>query len=174
MYEINDRRGAIREIQRYLLALHYFTDSIPFLTIDGVYDRTTKDAVVAYQSLRGLPTTGVVDEATFDLLFTDYSAASVALAKNAFIPPDTPLPVGVGKSGAAIRNLQELIAALLPRYGIRVTVDRSGIFSYATARAVNALRRVYRLPEDGTVTNELFLKMQRDYENPPKTPVSPE
>ena len=169
MYEINDKRGAIREIQRYLFALHYFTDSIPFLTIDGVYDSTTKRAVLAYQALRGLPTTGVVDARTFDLLFADYRAAATALAKNAFIPPDTPLPVGIGKSGAGIRNLQELIAALLPRYDIHVAVDRSGIFSYATARAVNALRRVYRLPEDGTVTNELFLKLQRDYENPPKS-----
>lgn len=169
MYEINDKRGAIREIQRYLFALHYFTDAIPFLTIDGVYDDTTRAAVLAYQELRSLPMTGIVDESTFDLLFADYTAASIALEQNASIPPDTPLPVGIGKSGAGIRNLQELISALLPRYGIRVTVDRSGIYSYATARAVNALRRVYRLPEDGTVTNALFLKMQRDYKNPPKS-----
>ena len=58
--------------------------------------------------------------------------------------------------------------ALLPRYGITVVPDRSGVYSYATARAVNRLRHAYRLPEDGTVTNELFLKMQRDYENPPR------
>ena len=36
MYDINDKEGAIREIQRYLFTLHYFTDEIPFLTIDGV------------------------------------------------------------------------------------------------------------------------------------------
>ena len=33
--------------------------------------------------------------------------------------------------------------------------------------AVNEIRRIYRLPTDGTVTNELFQKMLRDYENPP-------
>lgn len=168
MYEITDKQGAIRAIQRYLFTLHYFTDSIPFLTINGVYDSTTKNAVLAYQALRGLPTTGIVDEESFEQLFKDYTAAAIALSQNAFIPPDTKLPVGIGKRGMGIRNLQELIAALLPRYGITVTPDRSGIFSYATARAVNALRRAYRLPEDGTVTNELFLKMQRDFENPPR------
>lgn len=167
MYDINDRAGAIREIQRYLFTLHYFTDEIPFLTIDGVYGEDTRAAVTAYQRLRGLPRTGTVDGETFRRLFADYSAAAVALDEGAKIPPDTPLPVDVGRRGLGVRNLQYLLNALLTRYESAVRSDISGVYTYATRKAVNRLRSIYRMPEDGEVSNELFIKMQRDYQNPP-------
>lgn len=166
MYTIDDKRAAIREIQKYLFTLHYFTNDLPFITIDGIYDAATKSAVAAYQALRGLPTTGIVDNTTFTWLYEDYRMASTALAANAFIPPNTPLPVAVGSTGAGIRNLQSLLNALLVRYNTSVRTDISGTFSYATEKAVNEIRRIYNLKADGTVTNELFKKMQRDYENP--------
>lgn len=169
MYDINDTAAAIREIQKYLFTLHYFTEKIPFVTIDGIYDSATKAAVSAYQTLRGLPSTGIVDDQTFTRLYEDFQMAATALSANAFIPPNTPLPVSVGSAGAGIRNLQELLNALLLRYNTSIRTDVSGTFSYATEKAVNEIRRIYNLPTDGTVTNELFKKMQRDYENPPAT-----
>ena len=167
MYRIDDKAAAIREIQKYLFTLHYFTDRIPFVTIDGIYDAATGRAVRAYQALRDLPVTGTVDNVTFDRLYADYQRAALALSENAFIPPSTPLPVGIGSTGVGIRNLQALLNALLERYLTTVRTDVSGTFSYATEKAVNEIRRIYDLPTDGTVTYELFRKMQRDYENPP-------
>lgn len=167
MYTIEDKAAAIREIQKYLFTLHFFAEEIPFVTIDGIYDASTKAAVGAYQALRGLPITGIIDNRTFEMLYGDYQKASLALAANAFIPPATPLPVMVGSTGNGIRNLQSLLNALLERYHTSARTDVSGIFSYATEKAVNEIRRIYLLPLDGTVTNELFRKMQRDYENPP-------
>ena len=172
MYEIDNKAAAIREIQKYLFTLHYFSERIPFVTIDGIYDAATRSAVRAYQALRDLPITGTVDGATFDMLYADYQKAALALSANAFIPPATPLPVGIGSTGAGIRNLQSLLNALLERYLTSVRTDVSGTFSYATEKAVNEIRRIYALPADGTVTNELFKKMQRDYENPPAAPLA--
>ena len=166
MYRIDDTVAAIREIQRFLFTLHYFTEELPFVTIDGIYDTATRSAVAAYQRLRGLAETGIVDNLTFSRLFEDYRAATAALSASAFIPPNTPLPTSIGTSGVGIRNLQNLLNALLFRYRASVRTDVSGTFSYATEKAVNELRRIYRLPQDGTVTNELFQKMLRDYENP--------
>ena len=169
MYDINDTAAAIREIQKFLFTLHFYTEELPFITIDGVYDPATRSAVAIYQQLKGLPSNGVVDDATFTQLYEDYRMATMALADNAFIPPNTPLPVSVGSAGAGIRNLQNLLNALLVRYNTATRTDVSGTFSYATEKAVNEIRRIYDLPQDGTVTNELFKKMQRDYENPAVT-----
>ena len=167
MYDINDKAGAVREIQRYLFTLHYFTDEIPFLTIDGVYGEDTRRAVASYQRLRGLARTGIVDSETFARLYADYSAAAIALDEGAKIPPDTPLPADVGRRGVGVRNLQYLLNALLARYENAVRSDVSGVYTYATRKAVNRLRGIYLMPEDGEVSHELFLKMQRDYQNPP-------
>ena len=166
MYKIDDKVAAIRQIQGFLFTLHYFTNELPFITIDGIYGKETRAAVSAYQRLRALPVSGIADAATFQALYDDYRAASIALSANAFIPPDTPLPASIGRTGIGIRNLQNLLNALLLRYGSEVRTDVSGTFSYATEKATNEIRRIYRLPEDGTVTNELFQKMMRDYENP--------
>ena len=167
MYRIDDTAAAIREIQKFLFTLHYFTEELPFITIDGVYDAATRAAVTAYQGLRGIAATGVVDNITFTKLYEDYRKAATALSGSAFIPPNTKLPASVGATGVGIRNLQNLLNALLTGYGSQLRTDVSGTFSYATERAVNEIRRIYRLPTDGTVTNELFQKMLRDYENPP-------
>ena len=172
MYRIDDKAAAIQEIQKYLFTLHYFTESIPFVTIDGIYGAATRSAVRTYQVLRGLPITDTVDNITFDMLYADYKNAALTLSANAFIPPATPLPVGIGSTGVGIRNLQALLNALLERYLVSVRTDVSGTFSYATEKAVNEIRRIYSLPTDGTVTYELFRKMQRDYENPPLSPYA--
>ena len=166
MYRIDDKSAAIREIQKFLFTLHYFTEELPFVTIDGIYGAATRSAVASYQALRGLSATGIVDNITFSRLYGDYLAAKTALSAEAFIPPNTPLPISIGASGVGIRNLQNLLNALLSAYGTETRTDVSGTFSYATEKAVNEIRRIYRLPQDGTVTNELFRKMQRDYENP--------
>ncbi len=82
------------------------------------------------------------------------------------IPPDTPLPAKIGESGAGIASLQRLLNALAERYALAVRTDTSGVYSYATEAVVNAMRRIYRMEEDGTVNGELYEKMLRDYRYP--------
>ena len=71
MYDTSDKAAAIRAVQRFLLELHYFDGTIPFITIDGIYGDDTRAAVRAYQRLRGLPETGEVDYGTFRPLYAE-------------------------------------------------------------------------------------------------------
>ena len=166
MYDTSDKEAAIRAIQGFLLELHYFESGIPFVTIDGIFGDATRSAVRAYQRLRGLPESGVVDYTTFRLLYADYARARRARTGTAVIPPDTPLPVTVGSSGDGVLALQMLMNRLAERYSLTARTDESGVYSYASLVTANALRRIYRLPEDGSVTAEFFDKMVRDYHYP--------
>lgn len=166
MYDTSDKEAAIRAVQRFLLELHYFEGSIPFVTIDGIFGDATRTAVRAYQRLRGLPETGEVDYNTFRLLYTDYARAYRARNGTAIIPPDTPLPVTIGVSGDGVLAVQRLMNRLAERYSLAARTDESGVYSYASGVTANALRRIYRLPEDGSVSAEFFDKMVRDYEYP--------
>ena len=166
MYEIDDTQSAIREVQRFLLELHYYTNAIPHVAIDGIYGDATRAGVRAYQRLRNLPETGVVDYTTWKKLYGDYKQAVRQRESEKAIPPDTPLPASIGASGVGIRTLQELLNALAARYAIGIRTDTLGVYSYATAALANALRRIYRLPEDGTVNGEFFEKLLRDYAHP--------
>lgn len=166
MYDTSDREAAIRAVQRFLLELHYFDSTIPFITIDGIYGDSTRAAVRAYQRLRGLPETGEVDYETFRPLYADYARALRARTGTAIVPPDTPLPIKTGAVGDGVLTVQRLMNKLAERYSLTPRTDESGVYSYASGITANALRRIYRLPEDGTVTAEFFDKMVRDYEYP--------
>lgn len=166
MYEINDKEAAIRAVQRFLLELHYYTDEIPHIAIDGIFGDATASAVRAYQRLVGLPESGEVDLATWERLYRDYERAAQARRSEGRVPPDTALPIKIGASGDGVANLQRLLNALAERYGLAIRTDTEGIFSYATEAVANAIRRIYRLEEDGTVNGEFYEKMLRDYRYP--------
>ena len=166
MYTIDDKEGAIRAVQRFLLELHYSTKKIPFVTIDGIFGDTTRAAVREYQTMRKLPRTGTVDLATWRMLYRDYHHAIAVRNGLQKIPPDSHFPLALGARGAGVASLQRLLNALASRYGLAMQTDVTGVYSYATAAVVNAIRRIYALPEDGTVNGEMFDKMLRDYGYP--------
>lgn len=55
-------------LQYLLSVLSQFYLDIPFVSIDGVFGNQTRNAVIALQKSAGLPETGSVDEATWDVL----------------------------------------------------------------------------------------------------------
>ncbi len=166
MYDITERSGAIREIQRYLLELYYYAGTKSPVVINGIYDTATREAVLAYQRGRSLPPTGIVDRATWDLLFSDYSEARGARFLTDEISSDTPLPVTVGATGEGVRMLQALLNLLAERYRLRLRSDLGGVFSYASSEVARELQGIYRLPKTGTVSAAFYEKMLRDGKYP--------
>ncbi len=166
MYNIRNESVAIRQIQSFLLELHYAGADIPFVTIDGIYDETTREGVSKFQESAGLPITGSVDYFTWTRLYEAYEKAYAARVSPATIPPDTPFPVAIGASGVGVGSLQRLLNALAIRYSLPVTADENGIYSYSTAALTSAIQGIYGEPQTGIVTAPLFEKMLRDYNYP--------
>lgn len=63
---------SVRVIQRYLNFISLFYTQIPDLEADGIFGRRTQAAVEQFQREMGLEATGVVDEATWDMLVDTY------------------------------------------------------------------------------------------------------
>ena len=55
----------VEDIQRRLLELGYFTDSV-----DGQFGPITKEAVIAFQAANHLPANGVIDQKTREVLLS--------------------------------------------------------------------------------------------------------
>ena len=73
-YNVEDRKTAVRQLQRLLLEISYSSDS-PSVSIDGIYGKRTRDAVRRFQSRCGLPTTGETDYETWCALLNEYKKA---------------------------------------------------------------------------------------------------
>lgn len=102
---------------------------------DGVFGPATKSALTAYQSRRGLATTGTLDDATATALglIAPAPAASSALA--------------VGAKGDTVKALQNALMA----FGVFVPGGADGVFGPATKTAVSNFQRWNGLAVTGEV-----------------------
>ena len=139
-------RDAIENIQRYLRHLSFHDDrlgeqgSVP---LDGIWDSATRNALIKFQQSRGLPVTGTVDRATWDILKAEYDAS---VAQNS--PP------------AAL--------SLFPRYpqGFEIKKGDRGFLTDTVQYLLEQLERLYHFPNytASGVFDELTEAYVRDFQ----------
>ncbi len=66
----------VRQIQQQLNRIHKNYPAIPTVTADGIFGNSTRDAVRKFQSVFGLPATGVIDYPTWYKISEIYVAVS--------------------------------------------------------------------------------------------------
>jgi len=71
--EQGDRGIKVEHLQYMLSVLSAYIPEIPRLTIDGVFGRATRAAVIAAQRRFGLPQTGIVDFDTWDEIYDQFA-----------------------------------------------------------------------------------------------------
>ena len=181
-----DQGNEVRLIQYYLSLIGEFNDFIPAPSIDGIYGPNTAASVSAFQKSEGLPSSGIIDEATWNALYSRY------LAVLAGIPEDyrgggIPLYPGTllrrGSTGAAVRQLQTFLSKIAEFNSSIPKVSVTGNFGQETQNAVLAFQRNYGLPARGVVGlstwnaiaelyNDLILGEERSSGQYPGTPIS--
>lgn len=135
------RREGNYAVQRYLRALHLAGEPIPLINPDGIYGPETRRAVEAFQRLYGLPVTGRVDFATWELLKSKAEQAEREVsAVEVFAKEDFPLTPG--QHGGEIYQLQALLRRLAMQYGNIGRVEMTGTLDAQTMREVARLQRI--------------------------------
>ena len=66
----------VRQMQQQLNRIHQNYPAIPAVTADGIFGTATRDAVKKFQSVFGLPATGIVDYPTWYKISEIYVAVS--------------------------------------------------------------------------------------------------
>ncbi len=79
----NGSRGEqVRHLQYMLSVLAEYINEIPPIAIDGIFGSATEDAVTAAQRWFGLTETGVVDQATWDKIYDQFSGIENATLRS--------------------------------------------------------------------------------------------
>ncbi len=159
---------ARQNLQRYLRQLAYFDDSIPFVPIDGNSGSATTDAIRAFQARRGLPVTGVADQATWEAIYEEYLISLEEEAPPSLFSPfpseprDYALREGdEGFAVSAIQHMLEEISVFFPIGSINVT----GIYDEATRDAISELQARYLLPVTGETDKLTWNALVRLYDS---------
>ena len=71
--EVGDTGEKVRLLQYMLAVLSEYIPEIPPVAVDGIYGQGTRAAVLAAQRRFRLPETGTVGEATWDIIYSQYS-----------------------------------------------------------------------------------------------------
>lgn len=98
----------VSHLQYMLAVLSQFYPTIPPLTLTGTFDEATKNAVLAFQLMAGLPQNGEVGAVTWDAIYDAYAGiAATVLSSNALFPyQDTPFPA------MTMRDLQQQLSTV--------------------------------------------------------------
>ena len=144
--------GYVRTVQYYLAVIGYFKEEIDSPPISGIYDEATRAAVRAFQTAYGLPTTGIVDLPTWELIYDVYVGILASLPDSFFeniAPPFPGIPLRPGSSGPEVQLIQEYLNVIAEVYPQVPSVEVSGYYGPATVAAVEAFQRLVGIQPSG-------------------------
>jgi peptidoglycan hydrolase-like protein with peptidoglycan-binding domain len=132
---------------------------IPRVAIDGIYGEETSEAVRIFQTIYGLKADGLVDRATFDMLFIMYRDVIMDIRSSDYIITDIGFPLKVGNQSNDVIALHLIILELGKTYNDIGVVSQSAYFSESTKNAVMNMQKIFRLPVTGEVDSLLYDRM---------------
>ena len=149
---LGDTGEEVGVLQYFLQTISVFNREVSDPGFSGFYDEPTRNSVISFQSLYGLPANGIVDDATWNYIYDDYLGIIRSLTPeqigSAVIPfPGTFLSLGV--EGPDVVQLQEFINVAAGIYENIPEIPVTGIYDEATRDAVFAVEAEFGIPLDG-------------------------
>lgn len=83
-----DRNVGVQLLQYLLSVISEFYNGVPAVAADGIFGPNTRQAVVEFQRLAGLPQTGAVDRATWEALYRVYAGITETVAGYTNVIPE--------------------------------------------------------------------------------------
>ncbi len=151
-----DTGEGVLNIQYYLSYISLFVPTVTSVTMDGDFGPATRDSVISFQKTYGLPQTGVVNRATWDRIENIYYGIVAEIDYEFYGGRILPFPgriLSVGSEGNDVRVLQEYLNYISDTYPEIPRVNVDGIFGDATARQVEAFKRIFGLPSTTSRVN---------------------
>lgn len=157
----------VRGIQYYLNILAYFNPTIPQVTINGIYDPATIQAVEAFQSFYGLPVTGIVDADTWNMMQRIYRENIDTLPpgyQGNFAKLYPGFVITPGMEGQSVTDIQTYLSLIGRTYRELPEIPITGFYGDQTRDAVYTFQRLFGLPETGAVSAATWYAIAREYD----------
>ena len=164
-------RDSILNTQTYLRHLGFHDDKLGeqgSVPLDGIWDSATRDALIKFQQTRGLPVTGTVDRATWDVLKAEYDKSVAENSPPAMLALFPRYPAGFvieqGDKGYLAATVQHLLRELERLYYFPTApAEPTGTYDENTAAIVREFQKRNSIPISGNVDRETWDAMAVQY-----------
>ncbi|MCL2619497.1 MAG: peptidoglycan-binding protein [Defluviitaleaceae bacterium] len=178
------REGAtgesVRQIQDALSRLSRCQPRLWIMNVDGNFGAGTRDGIFTFQSIFGLPITGVVNSVTWERLMREASNCTAGGSSGGgggtqpSIPPYPGSPLRFGNQGESVRQIQRAINHIAPRHPGRLwIIPESGIFGEQTRDAIFAFQSIFGLGIDGIVGPNTWNRLMQEASQDGVRSISP-
>jgi len=149
-----DSGNAVLNLQYFIAYVSQFYDTIPSVAIDGQFGPSTTSAVRDVQRTFGLPTDGVVGEATWNALYRAFRGIVDTIPReyaegNAI--PFGGVPLREGAESEDVRLLQQYLNEIATAFPEIPAVNPTGYFGPRTEESVIAFQELAGIPTTGIV-----------------------
>lgn len=155
----------IRSLQTMLRVIAQTEEGQPSLIPDGIYGSQTTAAVSAFQRSRGLPGTGVVDQATWDAIVAAYEPALVLVgeAEPIAVVFEPNQVIMAGQRHPNLYLAQGMLAVLSQVYGSIPRPGLTGVLDLPTGESISSFQRLNDLPETGELDRITWKRLALHY-----------
>ena len=166
-YNAENKETPILEIQRILRNLDFFENGRSAIRLTGTYNEETRQGVKNFQKKYGLPVTGTVDGATWQLLQAVDRATrdAQALARAVYILPRSPeYTLYPGIRDDVVYVIQHMINVISQEYDGIAAMEFTGVYDSATENAIKEFQRINLLENSGILDPITFNRLADEYE----------
>lgn len=155
----------IRSLQTMLRVISAGNGQRMSVVPDGIYGRQTMAAVSDFQRSKGLPVTGVADQATWEAIVADYDPALIAVG------PAQPITVVLGpneviRRGESHPNVylaQSMLTILAEVYKSIALPSLNGLIDFPTSDSLSSFQLLSTLPMTGELDKRTWKHLALHY-----------
>lgn len=155
----------VRSLQTMLRVISEYDGSIPTVVPDGIYGRETRNAVSVFQSNNALPSTGITDQRTWEMISDKYDDAIVYIGKAEPIEIvlDPNVIFVLGDSSPYLYLAQGMLRFLSTIHDNISAPSNSGSVDLETARSIRSFQQVSKLEPTGDLDRKTWKHLSKQF-----------
>ena len=148
----------IRSLQTMLRVISEANDNIPTVVPDGIYSPETMRSVSAFQSVHGLPVTGITDARTWNEIVAAYDDSLIRIGKaqpiEILLEPNQ--IIKAGETNPLLYLLQAMLTYLSVLHDPISKPSQNGVLDTSTADALKGFQVLAGLPPTGELDRQTW------------------
>lgn len=147
----------IRNVQQFLRRISYDND-IPKIIPDGIFGAQTQNAVMEFQRLFNLPQSGVIDDETWEKIYSEYKNILKKFSEpsKTSVFPSPHFVIKANDENGIVYVIQAMLKALGGEISTIPDVEISGKYDEGTQKAVLNIQNAAGISETGDVNKETW------------------